>query len=265
MAYLFSDTPWNIERQGDRVRVTSGLYTVAEVYATSTEFYEEFTQDANASLIAAAPEMYSLLERVSIALDVKSEELQKKLLNKTKEDIRRLFLLAGVTITQYRLREIERERQEVELAKAKKEIDEEMAAHDDEAILKEYFGDKASDYILDYGDVGYHAVNKNDEDEEWFLLKEDGVHPTPYYLNNYAWFSDCMNVAYVHQDSPGQRLVSYDEGNWYQFDEIKDAFIEAGVNPDMDTVGDLIKGQSVQELIKDYIEFEKKCEEEENE
>lgn len=264
MAYLFSEGPWKTQQTEDGMSVVSGLYTVAEVFSTPDEFYEEFTGPANLAVIGAAPEMYGLLEATEIAIGVKNEALREKLLKNIKERIRRLFLQLGVTVTQFRLKEIEQQRQEEALEKAKARLAKEDNYRDDdskvEELLKKYFGEDWNKYELLCADIGFKAIQYDSEDdenfEEWYLFDTYGDSPIPYYFNEIAWGAEETEPAYVHPDYAGQMKVQ--RNGWtcdsYTYDEIVDRFIEEGViQPDMDIVKELICGQSVAILIQDYI------------
>lgn len=123
MSYLFGTPPWKIlsNRGSYSVYCNDDLFAVvADVYSTKDEFYKELTQEANANLIAAAPEMYELLESVLIL----SEDMPEKL-PEIRDKIQKLFLRMGVTLTHYRLKQLHLEEEEKWLAEAKKELEKE--------------------------------------------------------------------------------------------------------------------------------------------
>lgn len=121
MSYLFSaEHPWEILRDDNHTSIRSGLYTIADVYGTPDEFYPEETQEANADLMRAAPEMYRLLETLCILISTKKYDKLDELRHK----IHNLFLTMGVTFTQRHLRNLKRLEEQEEVAKAKKEMEE---------------------------------------------------------------------------------------------------------------------------------------------
>lgn len=252
MSYLFAAPPWSVVTTGDTVNVTSGIYNVCEVYEVPDEDgYTELSQESNASLIAAAPEMYALLERITLVKDLEK-------LEEYKERVRKLFLRMGVTVTQYHLRELARKEETKQIAEAKKRLDKEVSLEAEENILQSYFGDNWSDYELYEADVGYCAFGRlgtRCAKEKWYIFAYDGTNPNPYYFDKFAWFPDAGKVAYVYPIRKGQDMVEYQEGTWYKFDEIVDLFKAVfGSNPDMEKVKALVKGQSIQEIIDEYKE-----------
>lgn len=256
MSYLFAAPPWSVVRTGDRVNVTSGIYNVCDVYEVpAQDGYTELSQESNAALIAAAPEMYALLERLTLVKDLEK-------LEEYKERVRKLFLMMGVTFTQYHLREIAREEEVKNLTKAKAEIDNEMTLMEEKDILQKYFGDNWLDYELYRHTIGYHAVSKAEEFKEYYIFENDGVHPTPYFLSQYYWDGGNNGPAYVIPSFPSQKMADAEYADSYYYGDIKDKLMEAGVDtPDMDIVLSLIKGQSVEQLIEEYKRYEKELEE----
>lgn len=264
MSYLFSSSPWKIVKDEDgSINVVSGIETVASVYATNEEYYSEFTQEANANLIANAPEMYQLLEAIQIIGNHSPDKLPE-LLNRIKV----LFLKLGVTTTQYRLKQEMLAKQEVMLDLAHKELEAEMQREEEATILQKYFGDRWEEYEIHSADVGYHIVSKKYAraplancyldlkyfNEEYFLLDNKGKEDIKPCYFSYATWTDGNEIAYVYQDPDSDKvLVSIDEAFGYSYNDIIDVFCKHNIEePDMDKVATLIRGQSVEELIKDY-------------
>ena len=130
MSYLFGTPPWRVSKtpEGVSVYCNNDIFdTVADVYSSNDEFYKELTQEANANLIAAAPEMYALLESVLIL----SEDMPEKM-PEIRDRIQKLFLRMGVTLTQYRLRQLYLEEEEKWFKKAKEELRKEAEEEEEE-------------------------------------------------------------------------------------------------------------------------------------
>lgn len=121
------------------------------------------------------------------------------------------------------------------------------------SILKRFFGKKWDQYEIIPETLGYFVYHKEDEFDEYFILKERNGGVAPYYLCDKYWCKHDDAPAYVIQSEPGELLVPCEGANAYYYNEIKERFQEAGVeDPDMDFIEDLLNGQSIDQLIEDY-------------
>lgn len=250
MSYLFGTPPWNIlSNKGSYcVYCNNDIFdTVADVYPTKDEFYKELTQEANANLIAAAPEMYGLLESVLIL----SKDMPEKM-PEIRDRIQNLFLRMGVTLTQYRLKQLHLEEEAKMIEKDKQEIEEDAQKEEEATILQKYFGDDWENYEIIPGILGYFVYHKEEEFDEYFILEERVGGVAPYYFNPDEWHKH-GEAAYVIQSEPDELLVPFEGANAYYYDEIRDYFKDAGIlDVDMDLVDELLNGQGIDQLIEDY-------------
>lgn len=251
MSYLFSSTPWRKIHGSNGMSICSGIDTVATVYGTYTmdDFYPELTQEANADLIAKAPDMYRLLERTSVAI-LRNDQEKLQLI---RQNIHNLFQEMGVTVSQRSLREVKRQEEQQWLEKAKKEIEEEDQAEEEATILQKYFGDDWDKYELYPADVGYHVLSKEDEYEEYFIFGETEGCVKPYYYNSKYWCKHDDSPAYVLPYRKSQPILHYEKAYTYYYNDIKEKFQVAGISdPDMKRIEYMLNGRTPRKLIIDY-------------
>lgn len=245
--YLFSKDPWRVVKGFDgSISVVSGINTVADVYATSDKFYEEFTQVANADLIALAPEMYSLLEAIHVAISTNNMDKLKRL----NDCAQSIFIRAGVTPERRWYRQVN---DQATLALAQRQVDDEDRQTEEAEILQEYFGDSWDKYDLFPADVGYRVLSKEDEFEEYFIFGETEGCFKPYYFNSKYWCKHDDSPAYVLPYRKSQRMLSYDQAYTYYYHGIKEDFMNAGImDPDMKHIAYMLDGRTPRKLILAY-------------
>lgn len=115
MSYLFScseENPnWKVSEDGKTV--LNGSEVVADVHGTNTEFYSEFTQEANARLIAEAPAMYRLLDHLSaVYMHYRDEDKKSEVIEGIVEEYRKLRYRAACEYTTLRMKQVNQEEEE---------------------------------------------------------------------------------------------------------------------------------------------------------